>query len=499
MGETLSTIIKFTTVGYEKATAALSNIGKAGGLVGKSFAVMATTLGSAGGALGKAASQAANFLFAIQNLGAIGGIIAGVQIVITKVSQSFIDAANKMVEAAQRAGDRIRERLARRIEKDMSDVSSVLASATTEAKRQAQALETMASAYLKVANAKDAAAKSGDDAAASGIALERSMKMASAETPEEKARIGSEYDVRIARQALADTQRQQDAAVAAATREADEKSRQAKRAGSDEKMARIALKKATSAYDLYAASGADKEVVGGFEAKKREAEAAYEDAISSRIAKQAESDAAEEALNAALSARTTAINNARKTLLEADAAERELNRAQKEAAAATIAKARAELEAVKAENRKAVIDRHREAVAGNDARAASAEARRSEYASTFAEHFNLWRDPAAAQQAQDDAKAKTVDLKRFQQAVNRYGGKGKIDEAAELMRQGDEAGLQDRLAQWRKSSRFNGQTEQMVLAAAAQQNEKSSERALANIDKNTAELSKKLDDLLKVK
>ena len=39
----------------------------------------------------------------------------------------------------------------------------------------------------------------------------------------------------------------------------------------------------------------------------------------------------------------------------------------------------------------------------------------------------------------------------------------------------------------------------MVKAAAADQNANAAERALQNIEKNTADLAKKLDDLLSVK
>lgn len=83
--------------------------------------------------------------------------------------------------------------------------------------------------------------------------------------------------------------------------------------------------------------------------------------------------------------------------------------------------------------------------------------------------------------------------------MNRYGGKGKIDEYAALMRAGDEEGMQERLTQWRKSSKFTPQVEQMVKAAAADQNRNAAEKSLANIEKNTADLAKKIDELLSLK
>ena len=119
--------------------------------------------------------------------------------------------------------------------------------------------------------------------------------------------------------------------------------------------------------------------------------------------------------------------------------------------------------------------------------------------SQFEQAFDLWRDPEAAKAAQEQEKQREDDMKRFRKSVDRYGGKWRIDEYAELMRRGDSEGMQEKLAEWRKSSKFTPQVEQMVKAAAAEKNENAAERSLANIEKNTADLAKKLDDLLSVK
>ena len=123
----------------------------------------------------------------------------------------------------------------------------------------------------------------------------------------------------------------------------------------------------------------------------------------------------------------------------------------------------------------------------------------SSFQSQFEQAFDLWRDPEAAKAAQDEEKRRDADMKRFRKSVDRYGGKWRIDEYAELMRNGDAEGMQSRLAEWRKSSKFTPEVEQMVKAAAADQNANAAERALQNIEKNTADLAKKLDDLLSVK
>lgn len=63
------------------------------------------------------------------------------------------------------------------------------------------------------------------------------------------------------------------------------------------------------------------------------------------------------------------------------------------------------------------------------------------------------------------------------------------------MRDGDDEGLQAKLREWRKSSKFNGQTEQMVLAEAARQNEHAADKALAEISKTSAAINAKLETI----
>ena len=136
---------------------------------------------------------------------------------------------------------------------------------------------------------------------------------------------------------------------------------------------------------------------------------------------------------------------------------------------------------------------------GYDTRRQSASSEVSRWQGEFNVAFDLWRDPDAAASAVEADKKRGEDMKRFRKEVNRYGGKGKIDEYARLMRAGDEEGMQERLTQWRKSAKFTPQVEQMVKAAAADQNKNAAEKSLANIEKNTADLAKKIDELLSLK
>ena len=67
------------------------------------------------------------------------------------------------------------------------------------------------------------------------------------------------------------------------------------------------------------------------------------------------------------------------------------------------------------------------------------------------------------------------------------------------MSRGDTQGVSDTLAQWRKSSKFTPEVEAMVRASAAEQTKTTVEDELRKIETNTADLSAKLDELLKVK
>ena len=146
-----------------------------------------------------------------------------------------------------------------------------------------------------------------------------------------------------------------------------------------------------------------------------------------------------------------------------------------------------------------MLKKYQSSKSGYDTQRQSAASERDRWQGEFDRAFDLWRDPDAAASAVEADKRRGEDMKAFRKAVNRYGGKGKIDEYASLMRAGDEEGMQERLTQWRKSSKFTPQVEQMVKAAAADQNKNAAEKSLANIEKHTAELAKEFKEILAIK
>ena len=456
---------------------------------------LTSAMASAGSAAGGAVGDISRFVSSFAQMGAVGGLIAGAQILLDRICSSIKEAADKAAEAAEKMAERMHRKLEELNKQRMDGVTKALDEATVKAREAASAFDTLAAAYMKVQSAQDATAKSGASAAMSALGLEKSRAMAAAGDDNARALVGADYDVRIARRRIADTRSEQDAAVASAEDDAAIKARQAK-------MADKALKKALDAVNLTSeiyredVNSQNKDDVEKAKAAKEAAEKAYKDAVNNSVAKRAESDAAEERVIQAQNARTVALNEATRGLVEAEETEHRLVDAQKKAAEAELNRMKEAERAAEAQRRKAEADRK---AAEQAEKAGALSAFRDSAKSQFEQAFDLWRNPEAAKAAQDEEKSREDDMKRFRKDVNRYGGKWRIDEYAALMRQGDEEGMQSKLAEWRKSSKFTPQVEQMVKAAAAEQNENASERALQNIEKNTADLANKIDQLLSVK
>lgn len=458
--------------------------------------LLAGAVGSLDGPLGKAANGVAQVAQGFATLGPIGASIAGLKLVIDMVGEHFIRKANAMKEAAEKMGERVRAAFEKIKSKTMEEINEQLAEATTRAAAAANRFDALASAYMKVAQAKDAEAKAGGNAEVSGLALERSRKMSAEKNKDEKALIGADYDVRIAEASLANTRDEQDRNVRNAKKEEKDAAQRRHSAQRAEREAQKAVDKAGAEYDRYENASASKDTLDELKRKKDEAEKALEAATNKRIKATADATAASHKVTEAEQSRVTAVNNALAALNDAQAAQNELKEAQKEAARAQMERARAELEAAKAAKKKADDDRKAEQ---KKADAEMLTSFRDNSAAQFERAFDLWRDPEAAASAVEADKKRGEDMKAFRNAVNRYGGKGKIDEYAQLMRAGDDEGMQERLTQWRKSSKFTPQVEQMVKAAAADQNKNAAEKSLANIEKDVSGLTKKIEELLSLK
>lgn len=117
----------------------------------------------------------------------------------------------------------------------------------------------------------------------------------------------------------------------------------------------------------------------------------------------------------------------------------------------------------------------------------------------FDRAFAMYRDPTHAASVIGEEKDYRNDLNRLHKDAARYGGKWRIDELSRLMAAGDSQGVSDTLATWRKSKTFSPEIEAMVRASAAERTKTTAEEELRKIQNNTANLDKKLDELLSMK
>ena len=164
----------------------------------------------------------------------------------------------------------------------------------------------------------------------------------------------------------------------------------------------------------------------------------------------------------------------------AEDAAKERDRLDRELHQRRMADLRAELEA-----RKAAQSRE-----GATAAAASAE---------FERAFAMWRDPSRAAAEIGEEKSREADLERLHRDARRYGGKWRIDELAGMYSRGDSEGARAALASWRKSGSFTPEVEAMVRASAAEKTRTTAEDELRKIEGNTRDLSRKLDELMRMK
>ena len=122
--------------------------------------------------------------------------------------------------------------------------------------------------------------------------------------------------------------------------------------------------------------------------------------------------------------------------------------------------------------------------------------------SRFEQEFALWLDPEARDRKFDEEEKRRQDIERMKTDVLRTGSSGRVREIAELMRAGDEEGVEQRFATWRRGGWFGGmgrEQEQLIRTAAAYETQDDAKRNIARIAENTEALSDKLDSLLKVK
>lgn len=197
-------LLKIKAYLEDKASAALvslnrglksfsSSIGKAGHLV----AGMGAMFGGLDSSVAKVAKSAGNVVAALAALGPIGGLIAGVNVVVGWVGDRLQKAADKAIELQRALGERVASALAALKAAELKKVNDALDEATIKADRAAKAFEAMASASAKVHDALDAkdSAALAKDLAALGAKREAAANSPDKNTAERRA---ADVDVEIA-------------------------------------------------------------------------------------------------------------------------------------------------------------------------------------------------------------------------------------------------------------------------------------------------------------
>lgn len=339
MSTIISFITKYSGAGATAAAKGISNVRNATSIAARGIQSFGSVLAGTDGKLGQVAHSAVNMMTAIQQMGAIGGIMAGVQIAIGMVSDHFIKKCDAMREAAERLYDNVHARLERMNKIRMDEVNKALEDATTRADAAAKAFDTLAASYMKVEKAKVDTETSGANAALSGLTLEKSLAMAGAKSDNDRATIGAAYDERIAKAKLSATADAQSAAVAEAEDRLSQASTRADLAKRREVSAKLAMDKAAATYDEDVRTG-NKGNVEKSKAARDAAIKAYDDAITNRRVKEADVEVADEQLKQAKDAQTAALNDARREVVEAASAARQLADAQLKSAKAELERER---------------------------------------------------------------------------------------------------------------------------------------------------------------
>lgn len=194
-------------------------------------------------------------------------------------------------------------------------------------------------------------------------------------------------------------------------------------------------------------------------------------------------------------AESLAEGQKKKDVRDAEAAAKKKAEAEKKAAEAA-AKEREKLDREAHQRRindirKEIEEQHKAATQQRSV-AAAAE-------SEFSKAFAMYRDADHAAAVIGEEKAYQSDLQKLHRDARRYGGRWRIDELSALMSAGDTQGVTDTLARWRKNKGFTPQVEAMVRASAAELTKTTAEESLRKIEKNTAHLGDKIEQLLAMK
>lgn len=317
----------------------------------------------------------------------------------------------------------------------------------------------------------------GEDAATVNVESDSQLSAATAKT----ARANSDAEIEAIERRIEIAEKEQEAAFAEAERLRESKAHLAEVYEFDTPEQRAEQRRLRRAM-----TGKIDEARGiGYKAQDRidKEKAALEAALKSR-----------DALEKEIEANDLKAANEKKAREEEQAAKEKAaaEKAAEERKAAEIAAAKAaaqERERLDRELHQKRMDDLREEIEAQSKAQAGQSAIRSAAQTEFERAFAMYRDPSRAASEIAEERDRANDLDSLHRDARRYGGKWRIDELASLMSAGDSQGVSDRLAEWRKSSKFSPEVEAMVRASAAEKTRDLAEERMQQIADTVREMS----------
>lgn len=362
--------LKVKGVFHDKITVPLQNALKTVGTAAKSAGkLLASTVGTAlestGSMLGKVTNGVGQMASAFATMGPIGATIAGFSVIVGKIEEKMMAAAKAALEFARSMERSAHSTMLATFNEQLEEANAALAKATTEADRAAAHFDKLANAYLKTASAAAAAAKAAGDLAVSQLAADKEAAIGNAGSKNAAALVGADYDIKIARQKLANAMSEAADKAEAASMEEYNANLRVKAASDRIEAARKALsvaeEKAATASEAYASNTSAND-------ETRTSLAKYAaDTEKARLAAAKALQDAELGHTVALQEYTVAVSNSAKVeaenkrqILDANTAIAAAERAKRELELAQAEAKEAEQKRQRIEAEKASLERQRE-------------------------------------------------------------------------------------------------------------------------------------------
>lgn len=313
------------SAGISRITKIVSGTTKAAGKLCGALSQMASSVGSQ---CGKMITSIGEVVGSIQQLGAIGGIIAGANIAISMWADRAKKAVEDFTDSVGRMAQRVKARYEEVNQQRLDRLSESLKQATTLAERSARAFDTMAAAWMKVNAARANTGAAEMDSQIAALERQKSEAMSVA-TGSDRSIVGSGFDIQIAEKRVEAVRKAGEERIALATKDLDDANRREVDAVNRVDASRRALAEAEK--ELAITKEHDAKQVSVYAQRVEAAEAALATAYNDQVSKTAAREAAQEALRQAKINAGAANDRAVKGVVDAKTARNDLVAAQKAA------------------------------------------------------------------------------------------------------------------------------------------------------------------------